>query len=247
MSFESFKAAFKKGFLVQNSLESLANLEEGLREKRFILKQSGDNFFFFHQGLKLLDFFVNDLKDFKLKPCFIKLVSRSDFSKFEPFLSANSFKFKESFRQMRLENKNLSLKEFDFLSLAEPKQAEEILNFFEPFFNPLYLFYFSKKHLAKKAENKEIILYKEEGLIKAGLIFSSFLNSASLDFIAVKKDLRHKNVAFALMNALCLSNKKSPFFQLFVRSDNERAIKFYERFGFSFAKTELKFYEKEKE
>ena len=64
-----------------------------------------------------------------------------------------------------------------------------------------------------------------------------------LDFIAVRENLAHKNIAFLLMNAFCGLNKEMKFYQLFVRNDNERAIKFYQRFGFEFQNTKLEFYE----
>ena len=244
MSFESFKTAFAKGFLLQNSLESLSNLEQGLKEKRLVLEQIENNFFFFHQNLKLVDFFVNDIKDFKLRGKIIKILAKNEngFTKFKPFLKLNNFEKIQSFKQMKLLNLSLDYEKSELLEFARAEDLSEISNFFAPFFDPKFLFHFSKQDLRLKALRNEILLYKEKQ-IKAGLIFSKNLNSAMLDFIAVRENLAHKNIAFLLMNAFCGLNKEMKFYQLFVRNDNERAIKFYQRFGFEFQNTKLEFYE----
>ncbi|EIX0918407.1 GNAT family N-acetyltransferase, partial [Campylobacter jejuni] len=112
-------------------------------------------------------------------------------------------------------------------------------SFFRKYFDP-YLFYFSQKNLEEKIS--DILIYKENQKIRAALIYTQTLNANFLDFIAVDRNLKHKNVAFALLNHYFAANTQNKFFKLFVEEKNQKAINFYKRAGFCFNHINLKFY-----
>ncbi|EFP2180708.1 GNAT family N-acetyltransferase, partial [Campylobacter coli] len=88
----------------------------------------------------------------------------------------------------------------------------------------------------------DILIYKENQKIRAALIYTQTLNTNFLDFIAVDRNLKHKNVAFALLNHYFAANTQNKFFKLFVEEKNQKAINFYKRAGFCFNHINLKFY-----
>lgn len=74
---------------------------------------------------------------------------------------------------------------------------KNFLNFFSEFSDTNYLFIYNKE-LNKYINN--ILVYKENYKIKGALFYTHFLNTAFLEFIAIKSNLVHKNVSFALLN-----------------------------------------------
>ena len=240
MSFESFENAYKKGFLLTNINQNLELFKKDLTKESFCLEKQGQNFFFYQKGI--LYYFINESKKFTLKPCYTKVFGKNELSflKHENFLKQNDFVCEKTFIQMSLKNHNLKPINFDFIEFAKITDAKELYEFFSTFFDPKYLFYFSIKDL--EINHQKILLYKEENKICGALIYSLSLNTAFLEFIAVKTKLRYKNVAFALLNHYFLSNKKIPYFKLFVDENNLKAISFYKRANFDFNVLKLKFY-----
>lgn len=240
MSFEDFENAYKKGFFLTNINENLELFKKDLNKESFCLENEGQNFFFYQK--RMLYYFINENKKFKLKPCYTKVFGKNEqiFLKHEKFLKQNGFMNEKTFIQMSLKNQNLKTLSFDFIEFAKITDAKELYEFFSLFFNPKYLFYFSIKDLEEN--HQKILLYKEEGKICGALIYNLSLNAAFLEFIAVKPKLQYKNVAFALLNHYFLLNKEISFFKLFVEESNQRAINFYQRANFDFNSVKLKFY-----
>ncbi|TKX32836.1 GNAT family N-acetyltransferase [Campylobacter aviculae] len=127
----------------------------------------------------------------------------------------------------------------DFISQAKLQDMDEIIAFFKHFFDPNYLFLFDAKELENLKQN--IFIYKEQNKICGALIYRDSFSVNFLEFLAIKSDLKYKNIAFALLLNY-ITNSKHPLLKLFVDEKNEKAIKFYKRSGFSFNDTILKFY-----
>ncbi|ECQ8745036.1 GNAT family N-acetyltransferase, partial [Campylobacter jejuni] len=172
---------------------------------------------------------------------YIKILTKTDrqLLQHNDFLKLNHFKEILNYKQMILKKDEIKLKKFTFISKASHEDSKEIYSFFRKYFNQ-YLFYFSHKNLEEKIS--DILIYKENQKIRAALIYTQTLNTNFLDFIAVDRNLKHKNVAFALLNHYFAVNNKHNFFKLFVEEKNEKAIYFYQRAGFCFNNINLKFY-----
>ncbi|HEB8062235.1 TPA: GNAT family N-acetyltransferase, partial [Campylobacter coli] len=131
---------------------------------------------------------------------------------------------------------------FDHIKQAEKKDCQECYDFFKVFFDTNYLFLANPKNL--EILNKNILVYKEQGVISGALFYTQSFQTAFLDFIAVKQGLKYKNIAFALLNHYFSINKENKFFKLFVEEKNEKAINFYKKAGFVFNGISLEFYKK---
>ncbi|AHK74723.1 GNAT family N-acetyltransferase [Campylobacter coli] len=235
-----FKKAFYKGFKLSNYYDNFGTIEEKILKQEFILqKYKNNNFFFFNRTDGLLYYFINDLQDYDLKACYIKILSKAPkHALHDEFLKLNHFKKILNHKQMVL-NKEIKPSKFCFISKALHEDSKELYSFFRKYFDP-YLFYFSQKNLEEKIPN--ILVYKENQKIRAALIYTQTLNANFLDFIAVDRNLKHKNVAFALLNHYFAANTQNKFFKLFVEEKNQKAINFYKRAGFCFNHINLKFY-----
>lgn len=242
-----FEKCFYKGFKLNNCNDSFNLIKEKIRNKQFNLQKScNDNFFFYDNTDNLTYYFVNDLKNYNLEPSYVKIFTKTQTQSLKhfEFLEINHFKELLSHKEMVLKNENLitplhtSLL-FPFISNALYEDSEELYHFFTKYFEK-YLFYFPKESLKNKI--KDIFIYKENEKICGALIYTQTLNTAFLDFIAVDRNLKHKNVAFALLNHYFSKNQQSKFFKLFVDEKNEKAVNFYKRAGFDFKPTRLKFY-----
>ncbi len=237
-----FKKAFYKGFKLSNYYDNFGTIEEKILKQEFILqKYKNNNFFFFNRVDNLLYYFINDLQNFNLKANYIKILTKTDrqLLQHNDFLKLNHFKEILNYKQMILKKDEIKLKKFTFISKASHEDSKEIYSFFRKYFNQ-YLFYFSHKNLEEKIS--DILIYKENQ--KISRCFDLYSNSQYkfLDFIAVDRNLKHKNVAFALLNHYFAANTQNKFFKLFVEEKNEKAIYFYQRAGFCFNNINLKFY-----
>ncbi|HEA7244622.1 TPA: GNAT family N-acetyltransferase, partial [Campylobacter coli] len=227
-----FKKAFYKGFKLSNYYDNFGTIEEKILKQEFILqKYKNNNFFFFNRVDNLLYYFINDLQNFNLKANYIKILTKTDkqLLQHNDFLKLNHFKEILNYKQMILKKDEIKLKKITFISKASHEDSKEIYSFFRKYFDP-YLFYFSQKNLEEKIPN--ILVYKENQKIRAALIYTQTLNANFLDFIAVDRNLKHKNVAFALLNHYFAANTQNKFFKLFVEEKNQKAINFYKRAGF---------------
>lgn len=240
----SFEKAFCDGgggFKLSNCYDNFDAIMDKILKQEFILQQNeNNNFFFFNQVDGLLYYFVNDLQEYNLKANHIKILSKTDkrFLQHDDFLKLNHFKPILHYKQMILKKEEKS-EEFTFISKALLEDSEEIYSFFRQYFDK-YLFYFSQKSIEEKIS--DILVYKENEKICGALIYTQTFNAAFLDFMAVNRNLKHKNVAFALLNHYFLVNVKNKYFKLFVEEKNEKAIRFYQRAGFVFNDINLKFY-----
>ncbi|EAI8486875.1 GNAT family N-acetyltransferase, partial [Campylobacter coli] len=73
-----FKKAFYKGFKLSNYYDNFGTIEEKILKQEFILqKYKNNNFFFFNRTDGLLYYFINDLQDYDLKACYIKILSKA--------------------------------------------------------------------------------------------------------------------------------------------------------------------------
>lgn len=236
-----FEQAFYKGFKLSNYYDNFNLIQEKILKQKLILeKHENNNFFFFNHIDGLLYYFINDLQDYNLKAYYIKILSKiPKHVLHDKFLKLNHFKKILNHKQMILQKDKIKLKKFTFISKALHEDSKELYSFFRKYFD-LYLFYFSQKNLEEKIPN--ILVYKENEKIHAALIYTQTLNANFLDFIVVDRNLKHKNVAFALLNHYFAANTQNKFFKLFVEEKNEKAINFYKRSGFCFNHINLKFY-----
>lgn len=236
-----FEQAFYKGFKLSNYYDNFNLIQEKILKQELILeKHENNNFFFFNRIDGLLYYFINDLQDYVLKAYYIKILSKvPKHVLHDKFLKLNHFKKILNHKQMILQKDKIKLQKFTFISKVLHKDNKELYSFFRKYFD-LYLFYFSQKNLEEKIPN--ILVYKENEKIHAALIYTQTLNANFLDFIVVDRNLKHKNVAFALLNHYFAANTQNKFFKLFVEEKNEKAINFYKRAGFCFNHINLKFY-----
>ncbi len=228
-------------FLLSNCYDSLQNFANLAKERTFHIQKIEDNFLFFNKNI--LYFFINnDEIIFNIKKSLIKIVEKNEinFKKYEKFLTNNGFCLDKIFKQMNLKNQNLNIMNFDFIHNAEQKDIDEIYSFFEKYFSYEFTYFFNKNELLQKLH--EILIYKENETIRGACMFSKSFNAAYLDYIAVDKNLKYKNIAFGLLNHFFKANLDKAFFKLFVNITNEKAINFYQRNNFSFNKIELRFY-----
>lgn len=238
---KGFEKCFYDGFLLSNVKENISFIKEKFSKKEWNLLFKNDKSYFFYDEKNLLYYFLNEIKAFKLDKSFVKILAKNEkeLSKHLSFLELNSFKPLFLHKEMSLKNEGLKELNFSFIREAKKGEIDEIFGFFSKFFSK-ELFYFSKKDLEKKAG--EILVYEEDKSIKGALIYSKNINSSFLDFIAVDKELRHKNAAFALLSSFFSKNKGSKFFKLFVELSNKRAKNFYERANFTYKESILNFY-----
>lgn len=210
-----FEQAFYKGFKLSNYYDNFNLIQEKILKQELILeKHENNNFFFFNRIDGLLYYFINDLQDYVLKAYYIKILSKvPKHVLHDKFLKLNHFKKILNHKQMILQKDKIKLKKFIFISKALHEDSKELYSFFRKYFN-LYLFYFSQKNLEEKIPN--ILVYKENEKIHAALIYTQTLNANFLDFIVVDRNLKHKNVAFALLNHYFAANTQNKFFKLFV-------------------------------
>lgn len=236
-----FEQAFYKGFKLSNYYDNFNLIQEKILKQELILeKHENNNFFFFNRIDGLLYYFINDLQDYVLKAYYIKILSKvPKHVLHDKFLKLNHFKKTLNYKQMILQKDKIKLKKFTFISKALHEDSKELYSFFRKYFD-LYLFYFSQKNLEEKIPN--MLVYKENEKFHAALIYTQTLNANFLDFIVVDRNLKHKNVAFALLNHYFAANTQNKFFKLFVEEKNEKAINFYKRAGFCFNHINLKFY-----
>lgn len=238
--FENFMQVYKNGFLLHNCYESIEYFIEKAKDGNFLLKEKNGSYFFYNN--KVLFFFINKYKKFFLRNSYIRILGKNEnyFLKYENFLQPNNFKPYHFLQQMTLKNKQFSLNTYDFIQKPQKQDLDDIYNFFINFFDNKYLFCFSKKDLLIHINN--ILIYKENGIICGGLFYSKMLNNAVLEFIAVKPNLKYKNVAYALLCHFFIENKKVNFFKLFADKNNPKAINFYARSGFTFTDVQARFY-----
>ncbi|WP_337203069.1 GNAT family N-acetyltransferase, partial [Campylobacter molothri] len=237
-----FERAFYKGFKLSNCADHIDLMKEKILNHKFVLqKKENDNFFFLDVLDGLLYYFINDLKNYNLPKSCIKILAKTNnqLSQHNDFLKLNNFKEILKHQQMVLKKDNAKPSSFSFISQPRRDDAEEIYYFFKKYFNHC-LFYFSKQTIEEKINN--IFIYKEQQKIHGALIYTQTLSSCFLDFIAVDRNLKYKNVAFALLNHYFLVNQKKKFFKLFVEENNIKAIEFYKKSGFDFNNIILNFY-----
>ncbi|MFQ6343063.1 GNAT family N-acetyltransferase [Campylobacter sp. VTCC 70190] len=238
----SFEEYFYKGFKLSNCHDNFSLIQEKISTQQLVLqKKENHNFFFYNLTDGLLYYFVNDLQDFNLKANHIKILSKTNkqLLQHNEFLKLNHFKEILNHKQMILSQENIHPIPFSFISQAFYEDSKELYSFFRKYFDK-YLFYFSQESIEKKIPN--ILVYKENQKICGALIYTQTFNTNFLDFIAVDRNLKYKNVAFALLNHYFLANTQNKFFKLFVEEKNEKAINFYQRAGFVFNDINLKFY-----
>lgn len=227
--FKEFEEDFKKGFLLSNFTNSLDELE------KMKIKKLKNSYFLKDKNLNLLYYFINEEENFYLDKTYITLFAKNEkmLSKHQNFLRKNSFVLCEHYRQMKLENKGQNYEAKDIEKCLKDEK-KELISFMLEYFNKDYIFYYNEENL----DENNALIYKKNGFIKAGLIFKKSLNQVHIDFIASSE----KGLAKELMQGFFKLNKEAKFFKLFVKNDNERAIKFYEKFGFKFNDTVLNFY-----
>lgn len=240
--FDEFISIYhKKGFLLSNCYDSLESFINQAKEKQFSLQKIDDNFLFFDKNI--LYFFINnDEINFNIKNSLVKILEKNEenFKKYENFLKNNGFCLDKIFAQMVLKNQNLNIMNFDFIHNAEQKDINEIYSFFKKYFSYEFTYFFNKNDLLQKLD--EILVYKEDESIRGACMFSKSFNAAYLDYIAVDRNLKCKNIAFGLLNHFFKADLDKKFFKLFVNTQNQKAIKFYEKANFAFNKLELRFY-----
>ncbi|HEB9349587.1 TPA: GNAT family N-acetyltransferase [Campylobacter coli] len=241
--FEEFEKNYFKGFKLSNWNESISILKEKFHKKKLSLESYDSNFFFYENNSHLLYYFINDTnKKNKLKPSFIKISIKHEkyLDDHLNFIHLHSFNVELECQEMCLKNKNIILHDFPFITQANIQDYEQIYNFFLKHFSKDFLFYFSKNDIKNKIN--QILIYKENGIIRGALIYTLTIKSAFLDFIAVDKNLHYKNVAFALLNTYFKKNFNTHLFKLFVSVHNLKALKFYQRAGFTLNTAKILYY-----
>ncbi|EAK5748242.1 GNAT family N-acetyltransferase [Campylobacter lari] len=238
--FKNFLQTYKNGFLLHNCYESIEYFLEKAKDGNFLLEEENKNYFFYNN--KALFFFLNEYKKFFLKNSYIRILGKNEnyFLKYKNFLQLNNFRPYHFLQQMTLKNKQPTLNTYDFIQKPQKHDLDDIYNFFISFFDNKYLFCFSKKDLLIHLDN--ILIYKENNTICGGLFYSRMLNNAVLEFIAVKPNLKYKNVAYALLCHFFKENENVNFYKLFADKKNSKAINFYTRSGFTFTETQARFY-----
>ncbi|MBS4236099.1 GNAT family N-acetyltransferase [Campylobacter vulpis] len=241
--FEEFKRFYYEGFKLSNHLENLSFFEEELKLQNITILQNGENFFFYDRH-NFLYYFVREVRDFKLQKSFVKILGKNPtyLTQNEEFLKLNGFNILIKHAQMQLLSPTFTPQNYSFIEEAKNEDIVELREFFSQFFDTTYLFLFSLKELEDKLH--QCLIYKEKGRICGGLLYTNILNGLYIDFIAVRENLAHKNVAFALLNTLIKRHPKTQL-KLFVDKLNQKAVRFYEKAGFSYTKNEFNFYFKE--
>ncbi|MCV3376779.1 MULTISPECIES: GNAT family N-acetyltransferase [unclassified Campylobacter] len=238
--FKNFSQTHDNGFLLHNCYEYKESFLKHAINNNYFFQQENNSFFFLNK--KLLFYFINEIKQYNLKPSFIRLIGNQEkyFEKHQLFLKLNNFKCFQVFKQMILKNENLIPIEFDFIKKPTIDETAECYDFLNNNFEYEFNLFYQKNNFKKHINN--ILYYKENGKICGVLLYSNILNNAILDYIAVKPNLKYKNVAFALLNHFFLENTKAKFYKLYVDINNTKAIKFYKKSNFKFNKTEIRFY-----
>ncbi|OCX43568.1 hypothetical protein A7X81_01015 [Campylobacter ornithocola] len=206
----------------------------------YFLQQENGNFFVYNK--KLLFYFINEIKQYNLKPSFVRLIGNQEkyFEKHNYFLKLNNFECFQILKQMSLRNENLTPIQFEFIKKPTIDETIECYNFLNDIFKYNFNLFYQKNNFKKYINN--ILCYKEDNKICGVLLYTNILNHTILDYIAIKSDLKHNNIAYALLNHFFIENKNAKFYKLYVDINNAKAINFYKKSNFTFNKIELRFY-----
>lgn len=238
--FNEFKMAFNEGFLISNNILGLDEIEDMLYKNRANLFRVKNSFYLIIDSSNFIIYFVNDILNLNLPNKFINIIFKIKLNEYEKeFLSLNRFEIFDTYTQMILKNKNLEHKKFDNILLANICDIEKIYQFFFKYFSSTFI---TKFQLQDKIINNFVFIIKNKNKIIGGLIYSTYLNSAYLDFIAVDENVRKTGLASTLIKYFF--SLDADYFRLFVSNYNINAIKFYKKFGFNFNSIESIFLKK---
>ena len=164
------------------------------------------------------------------------------FLKFKSFLQNNNFKEIATFNFMEMKN-SVEICDHDS-AIIYPKTnlKDEIFSFLIKFFNTDYELYFNADDIGEKIKKQEVLIDFLDDKIAGVLVFTKTYPYITIDAIATKKNIRKIGGGRLLLNKLCSDNKNFKLIKLFVRSKNEKAIKFYTEFGFIKKERIIKFY-----
>ncbi|MCV3377628.1 GNAT family N-acetyltransferase [Campylobacter sp. IFREMER_LSEM_CL2194] len=228
-------------FLLHNCYESIDNLVNRIGEDKIDIECKGENFFLYDKNI--LYYFIRDFSNVDIKRgCYIYLINYHNkyFSKHENFLFCHKAILLNIFQQMELENVNEKCKQFDFIKQTYIDEIEEVYYFFIKYFPITVGEFISYDEFKSKYEN--LLIYKEDDRIKGALLYSSLKNYALINHLAVDRNLKCNNVAYALVNHFFKNNQDKNFYRLFVDIKNEHAIKFYKRLNFDFNNIQYRLY-----
>lgn len=226
--FNEFKMAFNEGFLISNNILGLDEIENMLYKNRANFFRVKNSFYQIINSSNFIIYFINDILNLNLPNKFINIIFKIKLNEYEKqFLSLNGFDIFDTYTQMILKKKNLEYKKFDNILLANICDIEKIYQFFFKYFSITFI---TKFQLQDK--------------IIGGLIYSTYLNSAYLDFIAIDENVRKTGLASTLIKHFFSLDVE--YFRLFVSNYDINAIKFYKKFGFNFNSIESIFLTKGK-
>lgn len=226
----------------KNTTESINNIYENIDINNIYKEKYNDNILIYKDNL--LFYVINNIyKIDNLKPSFVKIITKNSntLKKHEKFLRLNNFKLLKTFKQMILKNENLNPIKFNFIQKSSLNDLEECYNFLTDIFKYEFELFYNKEKFKNYINN--ILIYKENNRICGVLLYNNTMNyHTQLEYIAVKNNLKYKNIAYALLNSFFLENQNTKFYKLFVDIKNTKAINFYKKSNFIFKEIELRLY-----
>lgn len=242
---DEFIKAYERGFLWSNFYLNLDMLIKKCYAKELSMQKQGRNYIFYQQTPHLLWYFADEKFEAQ-KGFYVKVLSKSGafLQKQREFLQECGFVDLAKFKEMKKSAQSAMVSNTEFPNTLHDinSLANELYAFLSRFFSPKFLLFYDEKALRDKLTHNEAFVLLKDGQIQGALVFSTKLNSAMLDFIAVDENLKDKYSALTLLNAFFKANNKANFFKLFVKTDNHKAIEFYLKNGFEFSQTQLQFY-----
>lgn len=224
----------------KNTNESISNIYENMNN--IYQEKYNDNTLIYKDNL--LFYIINNIcKIDNLKPSFVKIITKNldVLERHEKFLQLNNFKLLKTFKQMILKNENLNPIKFNFIQKLSLSDLEECYNFLLNIFKYEFELFYNKEKFKNYINN--ILIYKENNRICGVLLYNNTINyHAQLEYIAVKNNLKYKNIAYALLNSFFLENQNKKFYKLFVDTKNTKAINFYKKSNFAFKEVKLRLY-----
>ena len=195
-------------------------------------------------GVKYLYFFLKDIND--LAKALKKVREKIDgILVYEIILNDNFDYIKkisyESGFSLRLEINRMSfvgqcktgILEFqNNIEFANFNDISRILEFLKSEFDVISERIPTKNECEEYIKNRQILVCKKDGALVGCIIFSVFGKTMLLNHIIVKREFRSLKIGQELLQkAINLASEANRFI-LWVRNDNEPAIKLYEKFGY---------------
>jgi predicted GNAT family N-acyltransferase len=167
-------------------------------------------------------------------PIVVELVSKSVESQNNMQNFFESYGFKKNLERMRMKKKeqitNNAKSEFA-IKYADPESETKIVQFLKQSFDGHTGCIPSQDELEKDINNKFVITAFDGDKVIGVLHFKNDKNKSEIRHLAIDKEYRHQNIASALMCEY-LKETKELNSSVWVRKDNDEAVKLYQKFGY---------------